>query len=88
MTHLQPSPSSKQLGKAARVPCAYKREPNLIGKYLQGVPRCSYPERLVGRLAHPIIGTKRCIVAPRSQKTRVLLESIVAKLCIRVVKGT
>ena len=59
MTHLPASPSSKQLGKAARVPCAYKREPNLTGKYLQRATHCSYPERLVGRLAHPIMGAER-----------------------------
>jgi hypothetical protein len=32
MTHLPASPSSKQLGKAARVFCAYKRGPNLISR--------------------------------------------------------
>lgn len=36
MTHLPASPPSKQLGKAARVPCAYKRGPNLIAGYLHG----------------------------------------------------
>jgi hypothetical protein len=33
---LPASTSSKQLGAAARVPCGYKREPNLMTGYLHG----------------------------------------------------
>jgi hypothetical protein len=45
------------------------------------------PERLVGRSAHSIIVAERCIVAPKVTETRELLDSTVAKLCIRVCKG-
>jgi len=88
MSHFARVSIIKQLEKAARVPCTYTRGLSLIGGFLHGATCCSCPERLLGRLAHPIIGAEHCIIAPRSQKTRGLLEFIVAKLCIRVVKGT
>src|SRR6476646_8991435 len=87
MTLLPASPLSKQMEESGASPCAYKRGSNLTSRdILHGAARCSYPERLMGRLVYLIIGAERCIVA-RSQKTRGLLESIVAKLCITVCKG-
>jgi hypothetical protein len=71
MTHLPASPSSKRLGKAARVRCAYKRGPNLIAGYLHGGGDALF---LSSKAVHPILGIGRCIVASKMAENKKIIR--------------